>query len=149
MLVSAQQTGSVRAADQFIPGATVTAIQGETKVVGFTDESGQYKLNLSPGQWDIQIEMLGFTPVQGQITVGSEPGYKDWTLEMPRIQAASTTANTPATASTRTGGRRGFGQRQFPRPGGAAQPSGGGAPQPGGAAAGPPGSQPQRPGFQS
>ena len=142
-----QQTGSVRAADQFIPGATITATQDDKKVVAYTDESGQYKLNLGPGVWDIQIEMLGFTPLHGPVTVGTDPIYKDWTLEMPRVQAASSAPLTPP-ATTGRGGRRGFGQRQFPRPEGANQPPTAGGPQ-ARASAGPPGSQPQRPGFQS
>ena len=91
-LSAAQQTGTVRAADQFIPGATVTATQGDQKVVGFTDANGRYSLNLAPGVWNIQVEMLGFTTVHQQITVGAEPVYHDWILEMPRIEG-STSAN--------------------------------------------------------
>ncbi len=75
MLLSAQQTGSVRAADQFIPGATITATQGDKKVVAFTDEAGQYKLNLGPGEWDIQIEMMGFNVAHGQVAGGGESVY--------------------------------------------------------------------------
>ena len=83
-----QQTGAVRAADQFVPGATVTATQGDKKVVAYTDESGRYKLDLTPGVWQIQIEMFEFTPVRGEITVGSEPAFKDWAIEIPRIGQA-------------------------------------------------------------
>jgi trimeric autotransporter adhesin len=146
-----QQTGSVRAADQFIPGATITATLDDKKLIAYTDELGQYKLNLGPGVWDIQIDMLGFTPVHGPMTVGSEPVYKDWTLEMPRLQAASSAPAAPPAATGR-GGRRGVGQRQFARRQGAGDggnPSGGGGGSQARASAGPPGSQPQRPGFQS
>ncbi len=55
-----EHTGTVRAADQFIPGATVTAIQGGAKVVTYTDEKGRYAFDLTPGVWEIEIKMFGF-----------------------------------------------------------------------------------------
>jgi len=84
-LLGAQYAGSVRAADQFVPGATVTAQQGATRVTAFTDENGRYTLDLGPGAWDIQVEMFEFTPAHAQITVGDAPMTRDWTLEMPRV----------------------------------------------------------------
>ena len=100
--------GSVRAADQFIPGATVTASQGNAKAVAYTDDAGRYSLELTPGVWDIQVEMLGFTTVHEHVSVGSEPGVKDWTIEMPRLGesaapkkgAASNTATASAPSPT-------------------------------------------------
>jgi hypothetical protein len=46
-LTAAQHNGSVRAADQFIPGAAVTARQGGAKVVVYTDATGRYALDLT------------------------------------------------------------------------------------------------------
>ena len=46
-LFAIQQSGSVRAADQFIPGATITARQGGAKVAAYTDEAGRI-LGASP-----------------------------------------------------------------------------------------------------
>ena len=68
-LRAAQFSGSVRAADQLVPGATVTARQGETKVTAFTDDNGRYTLDLAPGAWDIQVEMFEFTPAGGQVRI--------------------------------------------------------------------------------
>src|ERR1700683_940690 len=93
-------SGSVRAADQFIPGATVTASQGSTKAVAYTDDAGRYSLDLTPGVWDIQVEMLGFTTVNEQVSVGSEPGFKDWTLEMPRLGESAAPKRSAASNST-------------------------------------------------
>ena len=90
-------SGSVRAADQFVPGAAVTATRGGSKVVAYTDESGRYTLDLGPGVWDVQVEMFGFTPLHETITVGDKPlGFKNWTLEMPRLEepAGKAAANT-------------------------------------------------------
>src|SRR5258706_12203318 len=86
-LSAIQQSGGVRAADQFIPGATVTARNGGAKVVAYTDESGRYALDLLPGVWDIQVEMFGFAPKAERIDVGNVPEHRDWTLEMPRFGA--------------------------------------------------------------
>ena len=59
-LAAALFSGSVRAADRFIPGATVTARQGTVKLIAYTDEDGRYSIELTPGTWEIQVEMLGF-----------------------------------------------------------------------------------------
>jgi hypothetical protein len=84
-LVAIQHSGSVRAADQFIPGATVTARQGGAKVVAFTDENGRYSLDLTPGVWEISVEMFGFKPKTQKVEVAPESTPVDWTLEVPRF----------------------------------------------------------------
>ncbi|MBS1859434.1 MAG: carboxypeptidase regulatory-like domain-containing protein, partial [Acidobacteria bacterium] len=112
VLSAIQQSGSVRAADQFIPGATVTARQGGAKVVAYTDETGRYTLDLTPGAWDLEVDMFGFRPQAQRLEVGMEPTWIDWTLEMPRAgdppaaapvtppvaPAKSAAANAPAPA---------------------------------------------------
>ena len=43
-----------------VPGATVTATQGEKKFTAITDPMGAYVFpNLPEGTWAIEIEMLG------------------------------------------------------------------------------------------
>ena len=59
----------MRAADQIVPGATVTALQGGAKVTAFTDENGRYTLELTPGVWQIEVSMFEFTTAKGQVTV--------------------------------------------------------------------------------
>src|SRR5690349_6142878 len=85
ILSAIQHSGSVRAADQFIPGATVTARQGGAKVVAYTDESGRYTMDLTPGVWEIQVEMFGFKPKTQKLDIGVTPESIDWTLEVPRF----------------------------------------------------------------
>jgi len=134
LVAGIRQTGSVRAADQFLPGAAVTAVQGETKITTFTDESGRYALDLAPGVWDVQVQVFGFTPVHEQMTVGSAPANKDWTVEMPR------TAGAPAPGPAAQTRNRGGGRGGFAR----------GGPPPNRPAAAQPGQQPeQRQGFQN
>src|ERR687888_530940 len=84
ILCAIQQSGGVRAADQVIPGATVTARQGGAKVVAYTDEAGRYSLDLTPGVWEIQVEMFGFRAQTRRVEIGLEPSAIEWTLEMPR-----------------------------------------------------------------
>jgi trimeric autotransporter adhesin len=118
-LAAVQHNGSVRAADQFLPGVTVTARQGGAKVVAYTDENGRYSLDLTPGNWQIDLEMFGFATFHGEIAVGSEPVWRDWTIEMPRAGAKPVEAPKPATAAVpgqrrqfpAGGGRGGFGGR--------------------------------------
>src|SRR5580658_10514867 len=108
-LCATQQSGSVRAADLFIPGATVTATQGSAKVVAYTDERGRYSLDLAPGAWDLTIEMFGFTTLHEQITVGAEPLNKNWTLVVPRINGAAATLASDIVNPTAGRGRGGRG----------------------------------------
>ena len=51
-----------------VPGAVVTATQGEKKVVAYTDENGRYTMDLDSGVWDIKVEMFQFTPVHAKLT---------------------------------------------------------------------------------
>ena len=82
--------GSVRAADQFLPGASITAKQGSTKVVAYTDEvTGRYTLQLAPGVWEMQVEMFGFTTQHETLRVndGEAIPFKNWALDdMPRLE---------------------------------------------------------------
>ncbi len=105
-LAAALHSGSVRAADHFIPGATVTARQGTVKLVAYTDESGQYSLDLTPGTWDISVEMMGFTTQTVRIS-GDSDTTRDWALEMPRIgdptpAVATSTPPPPAPSAAST-----------------------------------------------
>src|SRR4051812_49086228 len=63
---SAETRGQVAFGGVPVPGATVTASQGEKKFVAITDLIGMYVLpDLTEGTWTIEIEMLGFAKVSG------------------------------------------------------------------------------------
>jgi trimeric autotransporter adhesin len=116
LLSATQCTGSVRAADQWVPGATVTASHAGAKVVAYTDDAGRYTLDLTPGVWNIQVEMFGFTAVEGQVEIAGQPVTQHWTLEMPRIAQAA--AASPPSRRPRGGPRTGpdGGPRTGPNP---------------------------------
>ncbi|MEP6714704.1 MAG: hypothetical protein ABJC09_03965 [Terriglobia bacterium] len=98
-LHAAQYSGTVRAADQFVPGAAVTARKGPDKVSAFTDENGRFSMELAPGVWDIDVAMFEFTPAHSRVTAGTEAIRKDWTLEMPRVGERAGSAGPPQTAT--------------------------------------------------
>src|SRR5262245_19273526 len=80
---AARQSGAVRSGELPIPGATVTAAQGEKKIATTTDESGQYVFNdLPAGLWTLRVEMFGFAAAQRDVTVEDKPSNLDWTLEL-------------------------------------------------------------------
>lgn len=65
--------GQVVFMEQPVPGATVTATQGDKKVVTTTDPDGVYRLlNLAAGKWTIKIEMIGFAPITQDVTIPAE-----------------------------------------------------------------------------
>jgi hypothetical protein len=127
LLHGVQFSGSVRAADQFVPGATVTARSGGATIVAYTDETGRYSMDLLPGVWEIQVAMFGFATVNERIDLGESSITREWVLTMPKIGGAA--AVQMLTPIPGRGGRRG--------PGGG---FGGGR---GGRGPGPPGQPPQ------
>src|SRR5262245_7157072 len=84
-LLTAGERAAFAASDYFgqvtfnglaVPGATVTAAQGETKVAATTDQDGIFLLaSLAEGVWHLTVEMLSFATLMRDITVpaGEEP----------------------------------------------------------------------------
>jgi hypothetical protein len=64
-----------------IPGATVTATQGDKTFVTITDEMGSYIFpDLTDGPWPIEIEMQGFAKLKGDTSTTM------WELKMLTIE---------------------------------------------------------------
>jgi len=64
-----------------LPGATVTATQGDRKFVAVTDQQGQYSFpDLTDGAWTIEVEMQCFEPLKQNLTVGpgAQPSASIW-----------------------------------------------------------------------
>ncbi len=71
-LTAAEQHGKVLFGGLPVPGATVTASQGDKKVVAVTDQMGGYSFpDLAEGAWSVQVEMQGFTPLKQDVTVAA------------------------------------------------------------------------------
>ena len=71
MLAAGDQHGQVTFNALPVPGATVTATQGDTTIVVFADADGRYRLaGLADGPYVIRVEMIGFTPLTRDLIAG-------------------------------------------------------------------------------
>src|SRR6187397_61683 len=69
-LRAADHTGQVTFTGLPVPGATITATQGEKVVTATSNEEGFYRLSgLADGAWTGKIEMSGFTPLVKEVIV--------------------------------------------------------------------------------
>jgi hypothetical protein len=112
-----------------VPGASVTATQGEKKVTVITSDTGAYTFaDLADGAWTIEVQMLCFEPLKREIAVGASGEAPTWDLkalpitaipapavEKPAAAPASPTTVTaaapvppPAQAAPQTGTKKGF-----------------------------------------
>jgi hypothetical protein len=104
-LQAAEHHGQVKFGGLPVPGATVTATQGDKKFVAVTDQQGDYSFpDLPDGTWTIQVEMLCFSTVKQDLASAPGAPGSDWELKllpMDQIQATAVAAPTlpAATAS--------------------------------------------------
>ncbi|MBV9265345.1 MAG: TonB-dependent receptor, partial [Acidobacteriaceae bacterium] len=88
-VLSRAQSGFIRSAGQPIPGATVTASQGDRSVSTITDADGHYAFGpLDPGPWTVHIEIFGFEPVTEQINFGQAKGPTNFDLRLKSFEPA-------------------------------------------------------------
>src|SRR5690349_18398619 len=99
-LMAVQHAGSVRWGERPLPGATVTAIQGEKKLLSTTDEEGNYSFqDLGPGEWRVEVEMYGFAPLSKTLQVGAEAPTLEFQADLkPRASAAPVPSSAPRPA---------------------------------------------------
>ena len=90
------QQGVVRSAAIPVPGAVVTAVQGDRRVAAITDEDGRYTLTgLTPGIWKLEVELTGFQRAQRTVELPGA-GVLEWNLE---IQPRTTQIQAPRRGS--------------------------------------------------
>lgn len=86
-----------------LPGATVTASQGDKKLVTITDQQGMYSFpDLPEGVWTFEVEMLCFVPVKQDVTVGGDAAISDWDLKLLPLDEIKAAAG-PQAAPSATG----------------------------------------------
>src|ERR1039457_3374998 len=67
-LLAAEHHGTVKFGGLPVPGASVTAIKGDKKLLTTTDENGRYSFaDLAGGAWTVEVEMLGFAKLSNEI----------------------------------------------------------------------------------
>src|SRR5271157_1500997 len=82
-LMASEHHGAVKAGGIPVPGATVTAIQGDKKLSTVTDDQGAYSFaDLEDGVWTIQVEMLGFAKISREVGIAPEAPSPEWELKM-------------------------------------------------------------------
>ena len=78
-----------------VPGAVVTAIQGDNKFTTSTDDDGTYSFrDLSDGTWTVEVQISGFAKATREIGVSPGAPAPSWDLKL----APPTTAPKTATA---------------------------------------------------
>ena len=94
-LMASEHHGNVKSGGLPVPGASVTATQGDKKVLTTTDENGSYSFpELADGVWTISIDMLGFDKVSREVGVAADAPSPIWDLNMQSLEAM--TAPSPA-----------------------------------------------------
>ncbi len=83
VLAASEHHGVVKFGGLPIPGATVTATQGDKKLVTISDQAGVYSFpDIGEGVWAIDVEMLCFQPIKQDVTVGAEAAIGDFELKL-------------------------------------------------------------------
>src|SRR5580658_1329588 len=97
-LVASEQHGEVNFGGLPVPGATVTATQGEKRFVAITDQQGSYTFAaLEDGVWAFQVQMQGFETQTREIMVGADTPSETWELKLlPMDQIAAIAPTAPA-----------------------------------------------------
>src|SRR5580658_10702540 len=92
ILLASEHHGQVTFGGLPIPGVSVTATQGEKKVVAITDGMGGYSFpDLSDGVWTIQVEMSGFTTLKQDVTVAAGGAGSTWELKLKSLSEMQAT----------------------------------------------------------
>jgi hypothetical protein len=81
-LMASEYHGTVKAVGLAFPGATVTATQGDKKIVTSTDQQGAfYFAELADGTWTIEVEVVGFEKIARQVGVASDAPSANFELK--------------------------------------------------------------------
>jgi len=93
-LIAAEYHGQVKFNSLPLPGATITATQGDKKLTAVSNDQGAYSFpDLPNGTWQLEVDMVGFTPIKQEATPGSGLPGPDFELKMlPMDQIESVTA---------------------------------------------------------
>src|ERR1039458_9819197 len=103
VLAAAEHRGVVKFGAVPVPGATVTATQGDKKLVAITGQDGAYAFpELADGVWNIQVEMLCFAPLKREIGIAPGAPAAEWDLKMlpmDQIKPETPAPSAPPTAA--------------------------------------------------
>ena len=107
-LVAAEHRGVVKFGAVPVPGVTVTATQGDKKLVAITGQDGAYTFpELADGVWNIQVEMLCFAPLKREIGISPGAPAAEWALQMLPMDQIKPETPAPLAPPTAAGARAG------------------------------------------
>jgi hypothetical protein len=110
-IAAADHYGRVAFGGVPVPGATVTAVQGDQQRVTVTDQQGVYRFaELADGVWTVRVEMLGFAPINQDVTIASDSPPATWELKLLPFEEI-TRGLPPASAEPRETPRASLGAR--------------------------------------
>jgi trimeric autotransporter adhesin len=93
LAVASEYHGQVTLGGLPVPGATVTATQGDKKMVAVSDTQGVYSFpDLADGTWTIQVEMTGFATIKQDVAIAPNANAATWELKLlslDQIRAAA------------------------------------------------------------
>ena len=113
-LAASEYRGLVTYGGLPLPGAAVTATQGDKKAVAVTDEQGVYSFpDLADGAWKVRIEMLCFAPIEREVNIAGKIPGETWEMKLlpaaeiratavkaAALPAPSVAENQPAASAT-------------------------------------------------
>jgi hypothetical protein len=101
--LASEHSGQVFFAGLPVPGVTVTATQGKTKLASVTDQQGLYHFaDLPAGVWTLTTEMTGFSPMTREVTVAPNAPAEKWEMKLLPLEqiAAAVPMGTHVAAPT-------------------------------------------------
>jgi hypothetical protein len=136
LIAAADHYGQVTFTGLAVPGATVTAVQGESQRVTVTDQMGVYRFaDLADGMWTLKVEMRGFKAATREVVVTPGAPASTWELTLLPFDEITRGLPVPPPPPTRQPPTAGTGThtdatptRPAPLPPGPAAGSGPGAP---------------------
>ena len=95
-LSAAEHRGQVQFNGLPLPGATVTASQGDKKLVAITEPDGKYFFpDIPDGTWNFDVEMLCFAPVKQEVTLAAGTDVPAFDLKLLQLDQIKTFAAPP------------------------------------------------------
>ena len=101
VLMASEYRGTIKSSGLPLPGVTVTATQGDKKVVTTTDERGAFYFpDLADGVWTLEADMLGFARLTREVGVARVTPSPEWEMKLLSQEAllASLAPAQPASA---------------------------------------------------
>ncbi len=94
---AAESYGQVIFGGVAVPGAQVTAVQGDTRLTTSTDAQGVFRIrDIADGGWTMRVEMRGFETLTREVMIGPDAQPMMWELSLLPFEEISRGLPSPA-----------------------------------------------------